>query len=318
MMGGKLQHALVALFGFAAITAGASSADAQQWPNKPIRWLVPVAAGGATDVVARLLQEPVAKRLGTSIIVENRPGGAGIIATQAAVMAAPDGYTMTLIFTSHAVNPAMQPKLPYDLSKDITPIAFFWRAQLAVSVLVENLDQVARGPDRRRPQRPGPPRLWHRRARHRRAPSRSPADGRRQHQAYPCSVSRGRAGVERSAGRPGADPGQQRLGAANAHRGRAGAAARRHRRATLGGSALRADSGRARLSELRSDRVERAHRPSQLAGRGRAPHECHHQRSDPAAGSGGAIPQDGAGDDFDEFPANSGLSSIPRPRSSPS
>jgi tripartite-type tricarboxylate transporter receptor subunit TctC len=138
MMGGKLQHALVALFGFAAIAAGASSADAQQWPNKPIRWLVPVAAGGATDVVARLLQEPVAKRLGTSIIVENRPGGAGIIATQAAVMAAPDGYTMTLIFTSHAVNPAMQPKLPYDSSKDITPIAFFWRAQLAVSVLVES------------------------------------------------------------------------------------------------------------------------------------------------------------------------------------
>jgi tripartite-type tricarboxylate transporter receptor subunit TctC len=150
-MGGR--HTLVALLGLAVIAAGGRSAEAQpspgqpwpgqsspgqSWPSKPIRWLVPVAAGGATDVVARLLQEPVARRLGTSIIVENRPGGAGIIATQATVTSAPDGYTMTLIFTSHAVNPAMQPKMPYDSAKDITPLAFFWRAQLAVSVLVES------------------------------------------------------------------------------------------------------------------------------------------------------------------------------------
>jgi tripartite-type tricarboxylate transporter receptor subunit TctC len=155
-MGGK--HALVAGLVLAVIAAGGPSAEAQSlsgqplsgqslsgqslsgqpWPAKPIRWLVPVAAGGATDVVARLLQEPVAKRLGTSIIVENRPGGAGIIATQAAVTAPPDGTTMALVFTSHAVNPAMQAKLPYDSSKDITPIAFFWRAQLAFSVLTES------------------------------------------------------------------------------------------------------------------------------------------------------------------------------------
>ena len=145
-MGGK--QALVAMLVLATIVFSGRSAEAQPsaaqtlsgqiWPSKPIRWLVPVAAGGATDVVARLLQEPVAKRLGISIIVENRPGGAGIIATQAAVTAPPDGSTMALVFTSHAVNPAMQAKLPYDSAKDITPIAFFWRAQLAFSVLTES------------------------------------------------------------------------------------------------------------------------------------------------------------------------------------
>jgi len=102
----------VVLLALAGLAADAVPARAQQWPSKPVHWLVPVAAGGATDVVARLLQEPVGRRLGTTIVVENRPGGAGIIATQATVTSAPDGYTMGLIFTSHAVNPAMQPKLP--------------------------------------------------------------------------------------------------------------------------------------------------------------------------------------------------------------
>jgi len=125
----------VVLLALAGLAADAVPARAQQWPSKPVHWLVPVAAGGATDVVARLLQEPVGRRLGTTIVVENRPGGAGIIATQATVTSAPDGYTMGLIFTSHAVNPAMQPKLPYDSVKDVAPIAFFWRAQLAFSVL---------------------------------------------------------------------------------------------------------------------------------------------------------------------------------------
>src|SRR5262245_54736704 len=64
---------------------------AQPWPTKPIRWLVPVAPGGATDVVARFLQAPIARRLNGQIIVENRTGGAGMIATQAAVTSPPDG-----------------------------------------------------------------------------------------------------------------------------------------------------------------------------------------------------------------------------------
>jgi tripartite-type tricarboxylate transporter receptor subunit TctC len=74
----------------------------------------------------------------TSIIVENRTGGAGMIATQAAVSSPPDGYTMALIYTSHAVNPVIQAKMPYDSMKDISPVAFFWRAQLAIAVLASS------------------------------------------------------------------------------------------------------------------------------------------------------------------------------------
>ena len=128
----------VALLGASVLVALSSAAHAQQWPSKPIRWLVPVAAGGATDVVARLLQEPVGKLLGGTIVVENRPGGAGVIATQATVTSPPDGYTMALIYTSHPANAVMQPKLPYNSFKDITPVAFFWRAQLAFSVRTDS------------------------------------------------------------------------------------------------------------------------------------------------------------------------------------
>ena len=130
--------ARVALLAASCLAAAAGASQAQQWPSKPIRWLVPVAPGGATDVVARLLQDPVGKLLGGTIVVENRPGGAGVIATQATVTSPPDGYTMGLIYTSHPANASMQPKLPYDSFKDITPVAFFWRAQLAFSVRTDS------------------------------------------------------------------------------------------------------------------------------------------------------------------------------------
>ena len=138
-MGGCPRLTVSLLLTLAAITAGAACrVEAQAWPTRPIRWLVPVAAGGATDVIARLLQEPVGQRLGTTIVVENRPGGAGIIATQATVSSAPDGHTMGLIYTSHVVNPSMQPNVPYDSARDISPIAFLWRAQLAFVVLADS------------------------------------------------------------------------------------------------------------------------------------------------------------------------------------
>ncbi len=138
----------------ALIFVQSTGSHAQQWPSKPIRWLVPVAPGGATDATARLLQDPVSKILGQPIIVENKPGGAGTIATEAAVRSAPDGYTFGIIYTSHAGNPALLGTLPYDSVKDITPVAFFWRAYLAFSVhkdvpihsLAELIDQAKKAP----------------------------------------------------------------------------------------------------------------------------------------------------------------------------
>jgi tripartite-type tricarboxylate transporter receptor subunit TctC len=116
------------------LTGISSSARAQDWPSRPIRFIVPVAPGGATDVTARLLQEPISRALGVPIIVENKPGGAGVIATESVIRSAPDGYTFAIVYTSHAGNPALLASVPYDSVKDITPVAFVWRAFLAFSV----------------------------------------------------------------------------------------------------------------------------------------------------------------------------------------
>ncbi len=119
----------------AALLAGAlPAAQAQNWPSKPIRLIVPVAPGGATDTTARLLQEPLSQALGVPVIVENKPGGAGVVATESVVRSPPDGYTFAVVYTSHAGNPALLESLPYDSVKDITPIAFVWRAYLVFSV----------------------------------------------------------------------------------------------------------------------------------------------------------------------------------------
>ena len=116
------------------LTGTSGDARAQAWPSKPIRLVVPVAPGGATDVTARLLQEPISKALGVPIIVENKPGGAGVIATESVVHSPADGYTFAIVYTSHAGNPALLGSVPYDSVKDITPVAFVWRAYLAFSV----------------------------------------------------------------------------------------------------------------------------------------------------------------------------------------
>lgn len=99
-------------------------ARAQTYPNKPIRFLLPNPPGGTNDILARMLQAPLQEILGQPVIVENRPGGSNIIATEAVVRSPPDGYTIGTIISVHASNVALQPKLPYDSIKDITPIAF--------------------------------------------------------------------------------------------------------------------------------------------------------------------------------------------------
>jgi tripartite-type tricarboxylate transporter receptor subunit TctC len=95
---------------------------AEQWPSRPIKIIVPYAPGGAVDLVARLLQEPLGKNLGTSIVVENHSGGAGIPAAEDVVNAAADGYTLGL-FTSNYLSNAVLQNLSFDVINDITPIS---------------------------------------------------------------------------------------------------------------------------------------------------------------------------------------------------
>ena len=90
----------------------------QTWPNKPITLVVSYPAGGGADAVARSLSGPLGKALGTTVIVENKPGASGQIAASLVVKSAPDGYTLLLDASSYAVNPGLFKKLPYDATKD--------------------------------------------------------------------------------------------------------------------------------------------------------------------------------------------------------
>jgi tripartite-type tricarboxylate transporter receptor subunit TctC len=106
-----------------AILAISSVASAQTFPSKTVHLLVPYPAGGAVDVLTRTLGDVVAKTWGQTVIVENRPGAGGVIASQALVAAPPDGHTLIVVASGHATNPFLYPKLPYDTFKDFTPIS---------------------------------------------------------------------------------------------------------------------------------------------------------------------------------------------------
>jgi tripartite-type tricarboxylate transporter receptor subunit TctC len=109
-----------------ALIAGsmiAFSAQAQSWPARPVRLLLPYAPGGGVDIVARTVAQKLAEQTGGSFIVENRPGGTGIVATELVARAAPDGYTLLVSATEFGINPAVRAKLPYDPFKDFTYIS---------------------------------------------------------------------------------------------------------------------------------------------------------------------------------------------------
>lgn len=97
---------------------------AQSYPLKPVRWVVPFPAGGATDILARAVSPKLSERLGQAIIVDNKPGAGGALGSDMVAKSAPDGYTLLLATTStHTIGPEVKPKLPYDPQTDFTPVA---------------------------------------------------------------------------------------------------------------------------------------------------------------------------------------------------
>jgi tripartite-type tricarboxylate transporter receptor subunit TctC len=93
------------------------------WPTKPVTFIVPYPPGGGTDVIARILQEPLSKQLGEPIVIENRGGAGGSLGTGVAARATPDGYTLLFTLSSHSINPVIYPKLPYDTERDFRPVS---------------------------------------------------------------------------------------------------------------------------------------------------------------------------------------------------
>src|SRR5580765_2031374 len=99
----------------------ALAASAEDWPAKPVRFIVPYPPGGGTDVIARIVQSRLADTLGQPIVIENRGGAGGVLGTEAAAKSAPDGYTFLFTLSSHTINPLLY-KLSFDIERDFTPV----------------------------------------------------------------------------------------------------------------------------------------------------------------------------------------------------
>ncbi|MBO0758341.1 MAG: tripartite tricarboxylate transporter substrate binding protein, partial [Bradyrhizobiaceae bacterium] len=121
----------------ASLFAFAAMAEEQNYPSRPIRILVPYAAGGVSDIAARLVGQKLTDTLGQSVIVDNRPGGNGFIAVTAAVRAPADGHTLIVgTVGEFTINPALYKDIPYDVERDLTPVAMLSDTPL---VLVANV-----------------------------------------------------------------------------------------------------------------------------------------------------------------------------------
>ncbi len=124
--------ALAAVFGGLMLSFPRAPAEAQQYPSRPIRLIVPFAPGGGTDIMARVIAQLMSESLGQPVIVDNRAGGGGTIGPEIAVRANPDGYTLIVVSGSYGANAALY-KLPYDPLNDIQPIIMMGETGLMVA-----------------------------------------------------------------------------------------------------------------------------------------------------------------------------------------
>lgn len=123
-----LRHILTLAAGLLLALAPAHA----DYPDKPVRLIVPWAPGGSTDAIARAIAQRMSESMGQSVVVDNRSGAAGQIGTDAAAKSAPDGYTIAVVELPHAVAPAVVAKLPYDLLKDFAPVSMVGTSPLVL------------------------------------------------------------------------------------------------------------------------------------------------------------------------------------------
>ena len=117
----------------------AMAANGASWPNRPIHWIVPYPPGGGTDLLARVIGAQLEKSLGQAVIIDNRPGGSTVIGTNVLASAAPDGYTVGMVFDSLAINSVLGVRTSYDPEKDFVPIVKLAYVPLVLTV---NSEQV--------------------------------------------------------------------------------------------------------------------------------------------------------------------------------
>jgi len=115
-----------------ALAVLAAAAPAQEYPNKTIRLIVPFAAGGPTDVIARTVAQKLTESWGQPVVIDNRGGVGGNLGTDIAAKAAPDGYTLAMVIVSHAINASLYSKLPYDPVKDFAPVSLAGAATIVL------------------------------------------------------------------------------------------------------------------------------------------------------------------------------------------
>jgi tripartite-type tricarboxylate transporter receptor subunit TctC len=125
MKGNRIMHSMVLTAGLACCPPGqaqTASDPAADYPLKPIRLIIPFAPGGGTDITARTIAMKLSEAWGQTVVADNRAGANGTIAVEIATKSPPDGYTLTMISSSHSVNVSLYKKLSYDLLKDLSPI----------------------------------------------------------------------------------------------------------------------------------------------------------------------------------------------------
>jgi len=113
---------------------GVQQAQAQAYPNRLVRLVVPIVPGGTTDLVGRMLAQEMSRNTGRQFIVENRGGASGIIGTQAVARSAPDGYTLLLTTATHTINPSLYRKLPYDAMADFSAVSLMASSPMVIVV----------------------------------------------------------------------------------------------------------------------------------------------------------------------------------------
>ena len=136
-----ITRTLAALFAATMLLAG-NEAAAQPWPAKPVKWVVPFAPGGTTDILARTVGDKLSQALGQPVIIENKPGAGGGVGAEFVAKSPPDGYTiMGGTISTHAINASLYKNLPYDPVRDFVPIVLLARVP---NMLVVNIDVPAK------------------------------------------------------------------------------------------------------------------------------------------------------------------------------